>query len=290
MTPTTPEGLARVAAAQRRPSSEGPVAWVSMHSRGAVIAIVRGATVLYSRTIAWKYDPAPRTNREQLLQRYVLVMHLAPELQHGMAVVKETHGATVRTVITCGNLAERRALTMPLIDELRLEVETLDSVRPATVPVRLPVRPRRPAVAMAAILAAAVLTAGYFVSQDEPVDPPPAAASPPLEVPHPNDTAASTGGEAETAPVSSLGSQPAPAAAPDLPPVRRLPPVPSVTSILLAGDRRLAVMGGSIVAVGDTVGSRVVVRIDEYSVTLRDASHRVITVPMRRSAQIPGQG
>ena len=266
-----------------------------MHSRGAVIAIVRGATVLYSRTIAWKYDPAPRTNREQLLQRYVLVMHLAPELQHGMSVVKETHGASVRTVITCGNLAERRALTMPLSDELRLEVETLDSVRPATVPVRLPVRPRRPAVAMAALFAAAILTAGYFVNQAEPVDPPPAAASPPLEVAHPNDTAASTGGEVETAPVSSLGSDQGEPVRDALssPKNRPLAPIPPVTSILLAGDPGLAMMGDAIVTVGDRVASRTVVRIDEYSVTLRDRSGRLTKVEIRPRAQnhiFPGEG
>ena len=47
-------------------------------------------------------------------------------------------GAPVDAVVTCGNLPELRSLTMPLIEELDVEVETLDSleglvVKPAVV-------------------------------------------------------------------------------------------------------------------------------------------------------------
>jgi len=51
-------------------------------------------------------------------------------------------------------------------------------------------------------------------------------------------------------------------------------PVPRVTAILLSADRRLASIGdeGQIIGVGDTIGRRVVVGIDDKTVLLREPS------------------
>ena len=51
-------------------------------------------------------------------------------------------------------------------------------------------------------------------------------------------------------------------------------PIPKVTAILLSADRRLATVGdeGQVVGVGDTIGRRVVVAIDDRSVLLREPS------------------
>ena len=49
-----------------------------------------------------------------------------------MAVVKEK-GQDVEAIVTCGTLADLRSLTMPLIEELDTEVETLDSLDGLTV-------------------------------------------------------------------------------------------------------------------------------------------------------------
>ena len=54
--------------------------------------------------------------------------HLAPELRHGLNLVRQQSGRTVDRVVTCGDLPDLRSLTMPLIEELDLEVETLDSL------------------------------------------------------------------------------------------------------------------------------------------------------------------
>jgi hypothetical protein len=49
--------------------------------------------------------------------------------------------------------------------------------------------------------------------------------------------------------------------------------VPRVTAILVSAERRLATIGdGRIVGVGETVGRRVVVEIDERTVVLREPS------------------
>ena len=42
--------------------------------------------------------------------------------------MRASHGISVDAAVTCGDLPELRSLTMPLIEELDLEVETLDSM------------------------------------------------------------------------------------------------------------------------------------------------------------------
>jgi hypothetical protein len=58
--------------------------------------------------------------------------------------------------------------------------------------------------------------------------------------------------------------------------------LPLVNSILLAPDRRLAVLDGEIVREGDAVGPRVVVRIEPGAVVLREPSGLEVRVPIRR--------
>ena len=322
---TPAEALAQLAASRRRPN-EGPVAWLSLNTHGAAIAIVEGIQILYSRTLTWKYNASPRTPREQLLQRYVLVMHIAPQLQHGIGLVRVNQGKRVDLVVTCGNLPDLRSLTMPLIEELDLEVETLDStdglrpvksmatdalgdaapaVRLATAAAGMPVESRRSSV-LPAVAAAILLIAGGWLAASAmrlnsnraqvmqpaiqrdanlPLTPAPASTpdtrtidgppARPTEVPTP---AASTGSGPGSATVGGLGSDPSLRQTPQRPRSTRLPAVPPVTSILVDGGRKLALIGGEIVSVGDFVGPRIVVRIDARSVVLRDPSGEEITV------------
>jgi hypothetical protein len=124
---TPPQALARVAEMRRRPGSVEAIAWTALTTHGAAIAIVGGRELLFSRTFSWTYRPALADTKSQLLQRYSLVAHLAPEVRRGMELVRASHGLRVEGVVTCGDLPELRSLTMPLIEELDLEVETLDS-------------------------------------------------------------------------------------------------------------------------------------------------------------------
>jgi hypothetical protein len=59
-------------------------------------------------------------------------------------------------------------------------------------------------------------------------------------------------------------------------------PVPRVTAILVSADRRLATVGdqGQIIRVGDTVGQRTVVAIDDKTVLLREPSGVLIRVAL----------
>ena len=132
---TPPQALAMIARTRRRPGvhSNG-VVWLSLNTHGVAIAIVHGSDLLFARTFSWTYNPYLPEGKAQLLQRYTLIAHLEPEVRRGIAAVRASHGIDVDAAVTCGDLPELRSLTMPLIEELDLEVETLDSLdgmRPA---------------------------------------------------------------------------------------------------------------------------------------------------------------
>ncbi len=123
---TPPQALALLAASRPR-SGNGAVAWLALNIQAAAIAIVHDGELLFARTFEWSYSALNTSGKAQLLQRYSLVAQLAPEVRRGIAAVLANRGLTVEQAVTCGDLPELRSLTMPLIEELDLEVETLDS-------------------------------------------------------------------------------------------------------------------------------------------------------------------
>lgn len=427
---TPPEALAALARSRPRAAGRGATAWLSLNRHAAAIAIVNGGDRLFSRVFSWNYRPSA-TLREELLQRYSLVAHLAPELRHGFDVVRGSHGVTVDGIVTCGDLPDLRSLTMPLIEELDMEVETLDSLDGleiagaakspeladrapalrlacAAAAGRVADRAGTSRLVMAAAAAVLVVVALWSLSwlwpgaggdaragnrppdgspvaavqpaapassaaesqrasgpaasprasapvasprtSDAPVQPasgavppPPAATSrsssaepagaPPEPVEGgggagpPSVPAATTGqrgNEPAAVPVAPPAAEPRPPLPRPVPPVRprieapqaatprtaappapgprpvepeparpaaerpaRKPvpltaPLPLVNSILVAPERRLAVVDGAIVREGDRVGPRVLVRIEPAALILREPSGHEVRVPIRR--------
>ena len=129
------QALARVVRARQVGAPPGTaVAALSLNSHGVAIAIVAGAEVIHSRVFEWPLGTpfaekraGERGARSELLDRYLLVSQIAPQLQHDIELVRPVHGATVISVVACGNLPNLRSLAMLLIEEMDLEVETLDS-------------------------------------------------------------------------------------------------------------------------------------------------------------------
>ena len=58
-------------------------------------------------------------------------------------------------------------------------------------------------------------------------------------------------------------------------------PLPRVDSILIDRERRLAIVEGTILGVGDAVGSRTIVQIERDAVVLREPSGLEIKVKLR---------
>jgi hypothetical protein len=364
---TPPRALAALAASRPDPDPGSAVAWMALNTHGVALAIVREGEILFSRTFDWAYRPGMESSREQLLQRYALVSHLAPEVQQGIAAVRAT-GVNVDRAVTCGNLPELRSLTMPLIEELDLEVETLDSAEDlrqvgrggiegfaASAPViRLALaaalaRPSGAAThlgpvllrATAALVLVATLSwlasAAYFAVRERQATPEPVATgpdAPPRGVP--KEPSADQGRPAPAMPAPSARSEavpetptvvvpPPPVPPPPVPvtpqqaqptrkpqvePLQKVPelprvdvprtppvkggppplkePLPRVESILIAHNRRLAIVDGRIVGVGETVGPRVIVRIDDDGVVFREPSGREVRVALWDGRQNAG--
>ena len=347
MTPS--QALARVATTVRRGAPSDTIAWLALNTNGASIAIVGDGELLFSRTFPWTYRDDLETSQAQLLQRYVLISHIAPELDHGFKTVRETHGATVSLIVTCGNLPELRSLTLPLIEELDVEVETLDStdgllagrrlragaltdlapaVRLATaaalaagsVAHRDSMLTQGSRFAAAAAVIAALAWAGYSFwhgtqqsgpRQSSAPQRTPSAASP--DSTHsisPQSATTQTPSTPTPFPVATRGSDEpnrATPPAPDVPPrglpkqSRRIPsdtktaappqasspagslnePLPRIDTVLIDQDRRLAILDGAVVGIGDSVGSRVVVAIAREAILLREPSGRIVRVRPR---------
>ena len=378
---TPPQALARVAEMRRRPGSPDVTVWTALNMHGAAIAIVDRCELLFSRTFFWKYQPGLTGIKAQLLQRYSLIAHLAPEVRYGVETVRASHGLAVDGVVTCGDLPELRSLTMPLIEELDVEVETLDStdglraagnvtpdhlresaaairlacaavltsgtgreatnstaativkeetsgamraatalaligvlacgafllrsivapapVKPMPVPHRsVAARPAQPPASIASRPAPPMLhegsrnansagsKAGQAASQaadirsdstpvstvlsvrTEPKNPAPPAPAPPSSTRRPEQSAPVEGGRARIA--SATPRQPL------------KDPLPIVESILIDQERRLALVDGAVVSVGDLVGPRTIVLIDRDAVLLREPSGLVVRASVRR--------
>ena len=306
---------------------EDALCWVAINSAGVAIAAIRPGQQIYARSFGWNSAVGSTGSQARLLQRYSLVAFLTPEIRLAMSAAREI-GHPVRAVVTCGNLPDLRSLTMPLIEELDVEVETLDSldglqIAPTSLDrlteiaaaIRLAcagvlarrTRPwdlaargaaHRGAVLMRAAAVVALLAGagGAYLLYDwwqtparEPVAasaPAAARAVPPPSPPTPSVTppAATSGRTAAPAPVPA-GPPPLPAApAPAPPSPQRLGDrLPRITAILVANDRRYATIDdGRVVGIGDSIGRRVVVGIDERSVTLREPSGARVRVPLGR--------
>jgi hypothetical protein len=106
---------------------EGATCWLAVNRNGVAIVVVRPGRQVYSHSFGWDSTIGSTGSQARLLQRYSLVAFLAPQIQRAMAaaIEKKTH---VDAIVTCGNLPDLRSLTMPLIEELDVEVETLDSL------------------------------------------------------------------------------------------------------------------------------------------------------------------
>jgi hypothetical protein len=328
---------ALVALSNRWPrSSDNGVVWLALNRLRVAIAIIDSGRLLYSREFEWHYR-AVTSVKQELLQRYSLVAHLAPEIRHGLDVVRAQEGVVPSSIVTCGDLPDLRSLTMPLIEELDIEVETLDTLEgvdlersvdrelvterastlylalaAGTPESHLPAAPARRWLA-GAVVAVMVLAGGWLalrsLSPRTPDSarvalPPPVISQPPTPAarPAPAPLAPTPQAPEAAAPAATTGQRAPqgqkPATSAASAPRREKPraegvqplrdPLPVVNSILVAPDRRLAVVAGEIVREGDAIGRRVLVRIERDGLVLREPSGHEVRVYIRRRAGTPG--
>jgi hypothetical protein len=319
-----------LAALARRKTSrgDGSSCWVAINRGGVAIVAVRPGKLLYAHSFVWDSTVGAIGSQARLLQRYSLVSYISPQVKRAMAEARKA-GSLVGVVVTCGNLPDLRSLTMPLIEELDVEVETLDSLEGLTVrpesadklaesasAIRLAcaaviARGSRPwdaskakkkpsrtgAYAAAAVLATILAGLAYLWSTRTrfagPFPPAPQSQQTQAPLPAAKTLPSPVSGAPPVPRTGSTGLNPAavPADKPLAGPAARsagigstgassgvtlvrLPDsVPRVTAILVSRDRRYATIeGGRIVGIGDVMGRRTVVGIDDRSVLLREPS------------------
>jgi hypothetical protein len=351
---TPPQALARVVRSRTVGAPpETAIAAVSINTHGAVIAIISGSEVVHSRTVEWSLGTPFTGTRSELLDRYLLVSQIAPQLQHVIDLVRPVYGTTVTSTVVCGNLPNLRSLAMLLIEEMDIEVEILDAEdlleasvaaqtaaenvaslqlaaavassgeRPLPVPAEPePIRHVAPdrdqrstnhtrvrlqnAMAAAAMAVCAIWSVAQVAGSspamrafpdgiDTGVSVATAAEAPASGATPAAGVTPSAGGTPELQPEPTSGTsedvnaRPVASSAPRMPKERGVPrswpepsePLPSVDGIMISGDRRLAIVGGEVVAAGDVVGMRAVARIEHDGVVLKEPSGREIYVAMR---------
>jgi hypothetical protein len=264
-----------------------------------------------------------------LLERYLLVSQLAPQLKHLIELVRPVYGARVSSVLVSGSLPNLRPLSMLLIDELDIEVETLDSMdllepnlstltetvaglqlataaaaEPEPAPFEaapVPARTRDRGTSTLAVLAVALVAAWSYLQASGTGRVVPALSaqqaavlaggtidtvpSPPVTDLRIESTMGRIGARSApplvtspVAPTSVPAPPPQPVASAPEPPRPRLP---RVDGVMISSARSLAIVDGNLVAPGDRIGGRTVVKIDREGVLLREPSGRELHVAIR---------
>jgi hypothetical protein len=321
-------------------AGEGATAWISLNHHGVAISVVRDGNVLESREFAWRIKASEQRVQANVLRRYLYVAQLVPEMKRIKESIEKRYGTSIDVAITSGNVPDLRSLTMPLIDALDIEFETLDSPSglKASGPVGAAVGQTASSLRLAVAAASAINSSGKghsgrwlgaaavlmlaagvaawgFTMRSAPLDrtaetAAPAPVSPPVvaqsQAPAPSTAPRSDSPRAPVdaqseAPGAPVATSPPPEPAPAPRPQPRAsigtrgadrsdagagPPasgdsLPSVGGVLISGVRKLAVVEGTVVGIGDKVGAHTVAGIEPNAVIFRDAAGRETRVPIR---------
>lgn len=103
-----------------------PAAVLVIAPHGGSLAVTTGGDTVFAREIAWKFAPPGRD--AALVDRYAFAAQVVPLVAHAIRMVRERYAARVERLVLCGSAPALRLLAAPLIEELDLEVETLDGV------------------------------------------------------------------------------------------------------------------------------------------------------------------
>jgi Tfp pilus assembly PilM family ATPase len=124
---TTPCGALWSQARLRRPSLPGQVhAHVALGVSQSALGIFGDGGLLYARDLDWGYAATPAGSAVR--DREILSDRLSAELRRSFLYLKQYWEEDVSQVLLCGDMPEIRSLTVPLIERLNIEVETLDTL------------------------------------------------------------------------------------------------------------------------------------------------------------------
>ena len=279
-------------------------AYVALESNAMCVAIVRDGVLLFSREMPWEFVDSAAAVGDRL----------ADELRRSLLFFRQSFRTAVERIVLCGGIANLRALTSSTGATLDLPVETLDSLsaidaeaipEPADL-FRASVAALWPAIAIASggddqpnllpgatraqrqtrvkivvaagVVAGALMATAWYLMASTARDSD-AADLARLErqvAQLERDVQRASAPPKETEPAASAHTAPRSSA-----PVSTEPEL-VVGSILYSPQRRLAIVNGRIVGVGDRIGSVTVVGIGPREVIVQSADGTTRTLELRR--------
>ena len=102
------------------------IAVLSVNAEATAITVVHGNVVLFARELPWGDRTDAPAGDHDGAARAVFASRVAAELRRSLVYVRQSRKVDVSRLLVCGDLFDLRSLTGPLVDELALDVETLD--------------------------------------------------------------------------------------------------------------------------------------------------------------------
>lgn len=122
--------LAHSALVRQRSASfpDAVTAVLSVNGRATAITVLRGAVVLFARELPWGHETERAEAATNTLDAASFTARVGSELKRSLVYLKQNQQVDVSHVLVCGDMPDLRLLTGPLMHELNVEVETLDSL------------------------------------------------------------------------------------------------------------------------------------------------------------------
>jgi hypothetical protein len=122
--------VAHAALVRLRPGSNPGAATsvLSVNGHATGITVVREGVVLFAREMPWGYDTASADGVAPSHDPAQLATKLAAELRRSLLFVKQNLRVDATQVLVCGDVPDIRSMTAPLMHELNMDVETIDSI------------------------------------------------------------------------------------------------------------------------------------------------------------------
>ena len=112
---------------QRRPLlPDAAMAVLSVNARATALTVVRSPVVLLARELPWGYQTESPGGERNGAGSPAFLSRLVSELRRSLVYLRQGRKIEIHRLLVCGDVPELRALTGPLVNELAVDVETLD--------------------------------------------------------------------------------------------------------------------------------------------------------------------
>ena len=124
---TTPALAHAALVSERRALLPDVVAAVlSVNAQATALTVVHAGVVLFARELPWGDRTDAAEADEGQAGRAAFASRVAAEVRRSLVYVRQSLGIEVSRLLVCGDLFDLRVLTAPLLNDLAIDVETLD--------------------------------------------------------------------------------------------------------------------------------------------------------------------